>query len=437
MNLYMVFGGTNWGQLAEPGVYTSYDYGAIIREDRRLRDKYYELKLIIQFLKVSPAYLTSTPWELSQEQQTAILQGTQGIALTVLEDTAEGKTKFYIVRQREFSTFKTIGYSIKLETSIGSITVPKPGTLLQLQARDSNIIVVDYVAGESYIFYSTAEIYTWKIIDDVTYIFVYGDEGERHEIAFKAPDDDLSALGASDTRKWTYKLEDEVLTFQFSILENGESMIIKFGKTAFVVLDREVASKTWVLETEPPTVVKGGYLIRSAKIEGPTLHLNIDLTQATRLHVLAPKVVTRVTFNSKSVETQPANPGWFYVMYTPDLPDVSLPDLSKLEWVSLESSLAKYHLGRARALTGWQRFANSLPEIQSSYDDTPWVTCSNTHTPNAEKPATKEILYASDYGFHSGNILWRGHFEGTGGETEFWAEVQGYVSSRRRMSNTD
>nr|WP_268248515.1 beta-galactosidase [Actinomadura catellatispora] len=42
---YMAFGGTNWGRLGQPNdVYTSYDYGAPITENRRLTAKYDEFK---------------------------------------------------------------------------------------------------------------------------------------------------------------------------------------------------------------------------------------------------------------------------------------------------------------------------------------------------------------------------------------------------------
>jgi hypothetical protein len=59
LNIYMIFGGTNWGNLGHAGGYTSYDYGAAISEDRTLtREKFSELKLEAQFLKVTPAFLS-------------------------------------------------------------------------------------------------------------------------------------------------------------------------------------------------------------------------------------------------------------------------------------------------------------------------------------------------------------------------------------------
>ena len=58
-SFYMTYGGTNWGWLGEPENYTSYDYGAAIRETRQLDPKYYEDKLIGYFTQ-SVAPLTKT-----------------------------------------------------------------------------------------------------------------------------------------------------------------------------------------------------------------------------------------------------------------------------------------------------------------------------------------------------------------------------------------
>ena len=38
-NVYMTFGGTTWGWMPAPVVYTSYDYGAAFNEARQIRPK--------------------------------------------------------------------------------------------------------------------------------------------------------------------------------------------------------------------------------------------------------------------------------------------------------------------------------------------------------------------------------------------------------------
>ena len=90
----MTFGGTNWGNLAEPTVYTSYDYGAPITESRGLRPKYHELKLQSHFLHASPDLLTSSPLA----QGTGLLVDNTAVFTSVLGGNANG-VGFYVVRQ--------------------------------------------------------------------------------------------------------------------------------------------------------------------------------------------------------------------------------------------------------------------------------------------------------------------------------------------------
>jgi len=72
-----------------------------------------------------------------------------------------------------------------------------------------------------------------------------------------------------------------------------------------------------------------------------------------------------------------------------------------------------------------QKTADSLPEIQASYDDSKWPIANQTETVNHNKPTTPTILYGHNYGFHTGNLLYRGHFDATGTETAFTVDVYG------------
>lgn len=53
LNLYMGWGGTNWGHSAAPVVYSSYDYSSPLRETRQVQVKFYQTKLIGLFTRVS------------------------------------------------------------------------------------------------------------------------------------------------------------------------------------------------------------------------------------------------------------------------------------------------------------------------------------------------------------------------------------------------
>ena len=89
---------TNWGNLGHPGGYTSYDYGAAIAEDRTvIREKYSEVKLQANFLRVSPAYLTAVPLQSINGSYV----DTDDLAVTRLSGNVTG---FYVVRHAAVCT---------------------------------------------------------------------------------------------------------------------------------------------------------------------------------------------------------------------------------------------------------------------------------------------------------------------------------------------
>jgi len=179
LNLYMTFGGTNWGNLGHPGGYTSYDYAAPIGEDRRVdREKYSEQKVQANFLKVSPAYLTATRGNASTTKWTTSSD------LTVTPAFG-GKTGFYFLRHSKYNSLASTSYRLRISTStFGNITVPQMnGTTLTLNGRDSKVHVSDYDIGGATLVYSTAEVYTWHKYADKTVLVVYGGPGEAHELA--------------------------------------------------------------------------------------------------------------------------------------------------------------------------------------------------------------------------------------------------------------
>lgn len=183
LNLYMTYGGTNWGNLGHPGGYTSYDYAAPISEDRQVdREKYSELKLQANFFKVSPAYLTATRGNASTSAWTTSTD------LSVTPASSGNSTKFYFVRHSKYNSLDSTTYKLKISTTLtGNITVPQiNGTSLTLNGRDSKVHVSDYSLGGTKLIYSTAEIFTWHEYADKTVLVVYGGPGETHELALAA-----------------------------------------------------------------------------------------------------------------------------------------------------------------------------------------------------------------------------------------------------------
>ena len=157
------------------GGYTSYDEGAAIKESREVtREKYSELKLQANFVKVSPAYLTAI---MGQGDNTTYTDN-DAIWTTPLGRNGT-ETGFYIVRSSDPNSTIAQTYTLTVPTSQGSFQIPQLGGVLTLSARDSKWHVTDYDVGGSKLLYSTAEILTWKVADDnQTNLVVYGGPGE-------------------------------------------------------------------------------------------------------------------------------------------------------------------------------------------------------------------------------------------------------------------
>lgn len=83
-----------------------------------------------------------------------------------------------------------------------------------------------------------------------------------------------------------------------------------------------------------------------------------------------------------------------------------------------------FHLPKLSTLT-W-KYIDSLPELSPTYDDTPWPSANHTTSNNTVFPLLTPVsLFGSDYGFHTGTLLFRGHFLATGTEKTLHLRIQG------------
>lgn len=154
-----------------------------IRENRAVdREKYSELKLQGQFMKVSPGYVVTNPGNLT----TGVYSSSEDVVITPL--LANGTGSFFVVRHSDYTSTSSTDYTLKLPTSAGTLSIPQLGGELSLNGRDSKVHVTDYPVGdhgEYSLLYSTAEVFTWKTFHDKTVLILYGGPSERHEVAVK------------------------------------------------------------------------------------------------------------------------------------------------------------------------------------------------------------------------------------------------------------
>nr|POF02402.1 putative beta-galactosidase a [Quercus suber] len=343
-NIYMTYGGTNWGNLGHPGGYTSYDYGAVITEDRLVaREKYSEAKLQANFLQASPAYLTAV-WQ-GHIPINGSFTNNSALATTALYGS---KTKFFVVRHAAYQSQDTTTYSITLPTSQGNVTIPELGGSLSLHGRDSKYHVVDYDVGGINLLYSTAEIFSWKRYGTQRVLVVYGGPNEEHELA-------VSGGGrARIVEGGDVKIGSKhgATVIHFTTSPTRRIVTLGCGLQVYL-LDRNAAYDYWVLSlpSDPTTgnytnpalevsapIIKAGYFLRTVDVLGSTLSLTGDLNATVPLEIIA---------------------------------------------------TLSYSNNTARNLT------------------------------------TPTSLYASDYGYHTGNLLYRGHFTATGNETTLYLSTSG------------
>ncbi|PHH65211.1 hypothetical protein CDD81_3070 [Ophiocordyceps australis] len=408
-SIYMIFGGTNWGNIGHPGGYTSYDYGACIRENRAVdREKYSEVKLEAEFLKVSPGYLVATPAPTSPN----IVVDSTAVTATLLHGNRSGS--FIVVRHTDYSSTASVSYRLRLETSEMSLTVPQTGGMLTLSGRDSKVHLVDYPVGRHVLLYSTCEVFTWKQFSSKTVLILYGGLGETHEFAVKGHHDDVLSLEGQDfsTR------QDSQLGTIVRWAVSSQRSVLQFQDLEVYLVDRNAAYKYWVpvlqqqdnaygtsLMNPEAVIINGGYLIRSASVAGSTLSLKADFNTSTTLEIIgSPPGVCDLEINGKVLPFVLNELGNWLVSPRVALLKIAVPDLSKLHWHAIDS----------------------LPEVKQGYDDSAWPVANRGTSDNSVTPLKTPVsLYASDYGFNAGTLVFRGHFTASGTESQFRIDTAG------------
>ncbi|KAG6910916.1 hypothetical protein DXG01_006599 [Tephrocybe rancida] len=378
----VLFGGTNWGQTVEPTVYSSYDYGGGINENRVATPKMNEMRLQGLFLRVSRDLLGAT----------LIANGTNytssnSIHTAELRNLDNGAA-FYIIRQNASTSTAVTTTLLTVDTSVGPIVIPKSGNIT-FNGRESKILVTDYIFGTTatHILYSTAEI------DATDYIILYGPVGQTGETAF------LFGNGPTVSGPPTVlsNFANGILTLSYSLMRGSQFITIKNGAKTIVVtvLDKSTAN-TWhapviagegnfgeffSIGTNQSVLVSGPYLVRTAKISGSTLALTGDLNGTTSVEFLAPSNVQALTWNGVPAPVAKSSHGSFSASLRPQQSGVSLPVLS--DW----------------------KVSGSLPEIDPAFDDSSFITADLTTTNGgAAKPPDTFRGYLNEGGLYAERI---------------------------------
>ncbi|KAI1760360.1 glycoside hydrolase family 35 protein [Hypoxylon sp. FL1150] len=402
-NLYMIFGGTNWGNLGHPGGYTSYDYGSVIKEDRTVtREKYSELKLQTTFLQSSPDYITASPGQSS----TSSYSDSPDITVTPIFGNSTENASFFVVRHTNYSSLTTTKYRAILPTSQGEKTVPQLNATLSLNGRDSKIMVTNYDVQGTRLLYSTAEIFTHIKQGDNTILVLYAETNEYNEFVVQTSGGQVKQIrgGAS----YTVKNEDSTgNTLVGWVAESKDAIFLISDHFYAYLLDRNSAYNYWLTPVDNSTskvIITGPYLVRSSYVDANGLHIKADFNATTKVEVIgAPAGVRKLFINGNTMVTEVSGLS-LIANVTITLPSFTIPTLSELTW----------------------KYTDSLPEIGEGFDDSRWTVADHSFTDNTYQPLLATgSTYASDYGYHTGVLVYRGHFNASGDETSFSLWTQG------------
>ncbi|KAH8833226.1 glycoside hydrolase family 35 protein [Flagelloscypha sp. PMI_526] len=416
LSIYMLYGGSNWGQTGAPVTYSSYDYGGGISENRLARRKMLEMRQQGLFTRVSRDFQGTIQVANGTNYTTSALIRTYDLL------NEETNARFYILRLDDGSSTSTVTTQLNVTTSQGLLSIPTSGSLT-IAGHESKIIPVDYTFGVSgtKILYSTAEILTWTTIDNRDYIVFYAKSGQTGETAFVSSSvAQLNTFGAetsvqSSARSGVSTIQYKLGGTQFLDLDVGGVGI------SAIILDKETAY-TWhapvipaegnfgnffSIGTNQSVLVSGPYLIRTAAIQGDVLALVGDLNTTAsaiqKIEIIAPSAVGRVTWNGKAVSVQRTSHRSLVGSVGEAAPSIKLPSLDK--WVA----------------------SGSLPEIEVGFDDSTFTLADQTTTNITNLPPTAgdKVLYSQQYEFYGGNIVFRGHFNASGQETGVTLDVFG------------
>jgi hypothetical protein len=286
-NIYMAYGGTNWGWQADPNVvYTSYDYGAAFDEQRALTDKVPVLK--------QQAYLLASVEDLRKTDDIGQQAGTDPAVRVWVKQNPDTGARFYFVRHQDPTSAAPVSTTFTVDGTPYTPTVALTG-------RDFKILAAGYDLERQRLVYSTSEIMAHVDLGDRDVALLHGRAGERGETVLRYSSEPRVEVVSGDvTSTWS----DGDL--RLSYVHNGPTRVRIHGggrpPLELLLADSDTASTFWRVDTaNGPILARGPYLVRSAERRGSALWLRGDASTAGPLEVFAPRQVRTVYWNGRRV----------------------------------------------------------------------------------------------------------------------------------------
>ncbi|MGW7278084.1 beta-galactosidase [Streptomyces sp. NPDC054844] len=374
-NVHTAFGGTSWGWLPAPSAPTpTYDPTAAIDEARRPTAGLAPLHQLGQLLRHVPDF---TRLDEAPEVRAADAR----IKVRHLANPDTG-THAYVARNDS-------------ATDVTS-TLPMGGTDVEVTvpARDAKLFATGLHLGAGRkLAYATVQPMLSLSVGRLDVAAFVGRAGESAHLVLDCPHEpwptrlDEEAAWAYDHGKLHITVplgKDRVTRLRVRSGESDRTLIL-------LVADDAASLRLWPYETPSGRVlVHGPALLRDVALDGATIRLTGDTVEERGLEVWAPRGITHVTWNGEPVEASVGRAQSLMAVWPlPGVPELVLP-----------------------ALDGWRRRTEN-PESGPGYDDSGW-TVADRRTSHSTTPVPdgQPVLFADDYGFHYGDVWYRGRLTG-------------------------
>ncbi|WP_031236245.1 beta-galactosidase [Asticcacaulis sp. AC460] len=391
-SIYMAFGGTSWGWTPASVVYTSYDYGAGIDEARGLRDKQYTLKQMGQFVQAAEPLLGA------MDKAEVLTSSSPKVKLYHNRSPQEHGDLIFAIHEPT-DEFGDNPFSFDLTTRDGTFRVPQQGTL-RLNGQDAKLLVADYALERQHVVYSTSQLQTHLRQGDRDIALFYGPRGEDGETVLRfAKKPKVTILSGNVTNVWDAKTKTLRLNYVHAAMNRVRIETAPNERLELLLAEDEVAKTFWRQDTpDGPVLERSNALIRTAKFDNGALHLTGDTEKESTIEIWAPKPVQTLTFNGQPAQFEVMEGAlWTTGLAGPQ--EASVPNLMELQWVRRKDS----------------------QEADPKFDDSQWRVADlkeSAATLDTQPPPGAPVLAMSDYGFHHGDVWYRGKFRVTGQSPE-------------------
>jgi beta-galactosidase GanA len=305
---------------------------------------------------------------------------------------ASEDTHVYVAVHEPSNATTNDAFTFAVDTADGSYVVPQQGTL-RLDGQDAKILLASYEMERQRLVYSTSELQTHLRIDDYDLALLYGRRNEEGETVLRFPKQPtVDIVSGALSHRFDTKTGDLRLNYT-----HGELLRVRIsesGRAPLLLLigAEDIAQTFWRQHTSAGAVLeRGPALVRSATLSGSRLELKGDTATASELEIWAPSRVKTITWNDTEIPVERTR-------LQSLLATQSLDGASKIELPDLGRSTWKVHRGS--------------PEAERSFDDSEWRNADLARTNGPTKPpAGQPVLTMDDYGFHHGDVWYRGRFE--------------------------